>query len=97
MKTAKPMERSTLGRQLDRQQSPLTGVVRNGMGSEGEFNAFKIVKSFQIAPPLRKGGQPHWQIHTYYYAPSVKAIVQYRAEDDDIKETATLVDFNLTE
>jgi len=64
---------------------------------KGEFNAFKIVKSFQIAPPLRKGGQPHWQIHTYYYAPSVKAIVQYRAEDDDIKETATLVDFNLTE
>jgi hypothetical protein len=64
---------------------------------KGEFNAFKIVKSFQIAPPLRKGGQPHWQIHTYYYAPSVKAIVQYRAEDDDIKETATLLDFNLTE
>ena len=64
---------------------------------KGEFDAFKIVKSFQISPPLRKGVQPHWQVHTYYYAPSVKAIVQYRAEDEDIKETAMLVDFSLAQ
>jgi hypothetical protein len=50
---------------------------------KGDFDAFKIVKSFLLSPPPGKGMYPHWQPQTYYYAPSVKAIVQYRAQDED--------------
>jgi hypothetical protein len=64
---------------------------------KGEFDAFKVVKSFLLSPPGAKGIKSHWQIQTYYYAPALKAIVQYRAEDEGFTATTTLVDSNLAQ
>jgi hypothetical protein len=63
---------------------------------KGEFDAFKIVRSFLISPP--KGPSPgRWQSETYFYAPSVKAIVLYIIDEELIKATSALVDFNVIE
>lgn len=64
---------------------------------KGDFDAFKIVKSFQISAAPAKGRQARWQTQTYYYAPSVKAIVQYRLEDEGLTAITTLVDFSLAQ
>jgi hypothetical protein len=64
---------------------------------KGEFEAFKVVKSFLLSPPGAKGIKSHWQIQTYYYAPALKAIVQYRAEDEGFTATTTLVDSSLAQ
>jgi len=63
--------------------------------AKGDLDAFKIVKSFQLSPSGFKGRQPHWQTQTYFYAPSVKAIVQYRADDQDFAANLSLADFGL--
>jgi len=67
---------------------------------KGEFDAFKVVRSFVTSPAPRPpvaAGQPRWQTQTYYYAPSVKALVQYRAEEEGFTQTSTLVDFSLAQ
>ena len=64
---------------------------------KGEFEAFKVVKSFLLSPPGAKGIQSRWQIQTYYYAPALKAIVQYRAEDEGFTATTILVDSSLAQ
>jgi hypothetical protein len=64
---------------------------------KGEFEAFKVVKSFLLSQPGGKGIKPRWQIQTYYYAPALKAVVHYRAEDEGFTATTTLVDSNLVQ
>ena len=62
---------------------------------KGEFDAFKIVRSFLISPPKIQG-QGRWQSETYFYAPAVKAISLYIIDEAPIKATTALIDFNLT-
>jgi hypothetical protein len=61
---------------------------------KGEFDAFKIVRSFFISSPK---GQGRWQSETYFYAPALKAIVLYIIDEAPIKATTVLVDFNVTQ
>lgn len=61
---------------------------------KGEFDAFKIVRSHRVSAPRVA---PYWQAETYYYAPSVKAIIRYSVEEELVKATTTLVDFSVTQ
>jgi len=68
---------------------------------KGEFDVFKITKSFLRSAAGFKGIKPSWQTQTYFYAPSVKAVVQHRADEENAGESftqiTTVVDFGLVQ
>ena len=63
---------------------------------KGEFNAFKLVMTMNAPRSARSkpGGRPEVRIHTYYYAPDVKAIASFDTAGS-ARVTSSLIDYSL--
>ena len=63
---------------------------------KGEFNAFKLVMIMNAPQSARSkpGGRTEVRIHTYYYAPDVKAIASFDTAGS-ARVTSSLIDYSL--
>jgi len=63
---------------------------------KGEFNAFKLVMTMNAPQSVRSkpGGRTEVRIHTYYYAPDVKAIASFDTAGS-ARVTSSLIDYSL--
>src|SRR5262245_17338657 len=63
---------------------------------KGEFNAFKLVMTMNAPQSARPkpGGRTEVRIHTYYYAPDVKAIASFDTAGS-ARVTSLLIDYSL--
>jgi hypothetical protein len=64
---------------------------------KGDFDAFRILMNMNVAKGVKRQGATEFRTHTYYYAPTVKAIISYQELGTDISVSSTLVDFSFTQ